>query len=107
MYRGFVTLSTEWYGKRKRTRNGYGELRVGRKLWRIAVISEGLKVWGYFDHNVNLLVINGEASPVELLDTILHEASHGLTPKRPEKVILQQGNVLASLVSAFGYEIND
>lgn len=107
VYRGFITLLTELHGPRKRVRNGYGEIRVGRKLWRVVVVSEGLKVWGYFDHNLNMLVISGDADTSDLLDTLLHEASHGLAPKRAEKTILQQGNVLVGLVSAFGFQLND
>jgi hypothetical protein len=91
--------------KGKVVRSGCGSIVVNRDWWHIVIVAYPLLgVWGYYDANLKLIVVDGTADDKNFLDTLLHEASHGLDTSRSEKVIKRQGNVLADLLTAFGYK---
>lgn len=103
-YLGFVHLSVETY-PRKTVRSGIGRIRIRGEWWTLVIVAEEFRgKYGYFDHALNMIVVDGTLKNNEFLDTLLHEASHGLDVTRKEKVIREQGQVLSSLMLACGYK---
>lgn len=102
--RGFVRLLTI-YRRGKKVRSGVGTIRIGRVWWNIVVTEHPLRgVMGYCQQSLKLIVVDGTEKDNIFLNTLIHEASHGLDYKRAEGVIERQGSVLADLLTAFGYK---
>ncbi len=101
---GFLHLITD-RKRGKLCRRGIGALKIGKTDWNIVITEHPLRgVYGYCDEALKLIVIDGTAESVEFLDTVIHEASHGLDFRRKEKAIKEQGNALSQLLTAFGYK---